>query len=98
MVCDPFDDAAKSRFADVIARQLEIQLELTGGVPINDGAGYPKRKAIGYVYGYVDAALRSIGKDMYDTSIGVPVTFQVIRKLWPGRETEYMGFLVQEYL
>jgi hypothetical protein len=45
--------------------------------------------------GYIDAALRSIGQDMAHTSVGVPVTYQVIRKLWPDRVNEYMDFLAK---
>jgi hypothetical protein len=94
----PFDDAAKSQFADAIAGMLELQ-KIAGEMmdaSIEDENGCPKRKALGYVYGYVDAALRSIGQDMADTSVGVPVIFQVIRKLWPNREVEYMDFLVKD--
>jgi hypothetical protein len=32
---------------------------------------------------------------MADTSVGVPITFQVFRKLWPNRATEYMDFLAK---
>ena len=89
----PFDDAAKSQFADVIAKMLELQKMVAGNPSIEDENGRPKRKALGYVYGYVDAALRCIGQDMADVSVGVPVTFHVMRKLWPDRAVEYMEFL-----
>ena len=55
--------------------------------------GGPKRKAIGYVYGYIDGVLRTKGWDMADTQLGVPITYQVIRRLWPGKEAEYTSFL-----
>jgi hypothetical protein len=54
-----------------------------------------KRKALGYVYGYIDAALRTKGHDMADMSIGVPITFQVIRRLWPDHVNECMDFLAK---
>ncbi len=30
---------------------------------------------------------------MADAKIGPPITFQVIRRLWPGKEREYYDFL-----
>ena len=90
-----FDDAGKSQFATTIAQMLEIQIMMAGNASIEDEKGQPKRKAIGYVYGYIDAALRKIGQDMSDMSIGVPITFQVIRKLWPDHVNEYMDFLAK---
>ncbi len=30
---------------------------------------------------------------MADTSIGVPVTFHILRKLWPGQENKYLDYL-----
>jgi len=47
------------------------------------------------VYGYIDAALRTRGHDMADMSIGVPITFQVIRRLWPERVNDCMDFLAK---
>jgi hypothetical protein len=90
-----FDDAAKSEFATNLAEMLKLQIMMAGKSTIDDETGRPKRKALGYVYGYVDAALRTIGQDMADMSVGVPITFQVIRKLWPDRATEYMDFLAK---
>jgi hypothetical protein len=74
----PFDDTAKSEFVNLIASMLEVQRLMAGDADgsIEDENGHLKHKAIGYVYGYVDAALRSIGQDMADMSVGVPVTFQ----------------------
>jgi hypothetical protein len=57
-----FDDAAKIEFASAIAEMLEMQKFVAGEASIEDQNGQPKRKAIGYVYGYIDAALRSIGR------------------------------------
>jgi hypothetical protein len=47
------------------------------------------------VYGFIDAALRVRGQDMADMSIGVPITYQVIRNLWPEHVNAYMDFLVK---
>ncbi len=90
-----FDDAAKVQFAAAIAEMLEMQMMLAVGKSIEDDQGHPKRKALGYVYGYIDAALRVRGQEMADMSIGVPITFQVIRRLWPDHVNECMDFLAK---
>ena len=90
-----FDDAAMIEFARSIAEMLQMQKMMAGNSTIEDQTGRPKRKAIGYVYGYIDAALRSIGQDMADMAVGVPVTYQVIRRLWPDRVNEYMDFIAK---
>jgi hypothetical protein len=90
---EPFDDAAKLQFVNVIADVLKLQKMVAGDASIEDENGRPKRKALGYVYGFIDAALRARGQDMSDPSVGVPVTFQVLRKLWPDRAANYMAFL-----
>ena len=92
---DRFDDAAKLQFVTTIAEMLRLQMIVTAGKSIEDEQGRLKRKALGYVYGYIDAALRAKGHDMADTSIGVPITFQVIRKLWPDHVNECMDFLAK---
>lgn len=46
-----------------------------------------------YVFGFIDAALRTIGQDMSDNAVGIPITFQVMRKLFPGEEQKYVLFL-----
>lgn len=66
---------------------------MVGDASIENESGQPKRKALGYVYGFVDAALRARGQDMSDPSVGVPITFQVLRKLWPDRAADYLAFL-----
>ena len=50
-------------------------------------------RALGYIYGFIDAALRTIGQDMADNAVGIPITFQVLRRLFPGSEHEYLEFL-----
>lgn len=92
---DRFDDAAKLQFATAIAEMLEMQMMVAAGKSIRDDQGHLKRKALGYVYGYIDAALRVKGHDMADMSIGVPITFQVIRRLWPDHVNECMDFLAK---
>jgi hypothetical protein len=89
-----FNDAQKSRFVQVISSDLEMQKIAGGDCSIEDSKGRPNGKAIGYVYGYIDAALQTIGQDMSDTSIGVPITYQVLNRLFPGRGEDYTRFLI----
>ena len=92
---EAMSDEQKSAFADMIADLLKIQLIMVGDKTMDSQDGGPKPKAIGYVYGYVDAVLRAKGWDMADNEIGIPITFQVIRRLWPGKEREYTDFLAE---
>lgn len=92
---DRFGDAAKLQFSTTIAEMLQLQLIVAAGRSIEDEQGRLKRKALGYVYGYIDAALRTKGHDMADMSIGVPITFQVIRRLWPDHVNDCMDFLAK---
>lgn len=89
-----FDDAAKLQFATTVAEMLQLQLAVAGH-SIEDEHGRLKRKALGYVYGYVDAALRTRGHDMADMSVGVPITFHVIRRLWPNHVNVCMDYLAK---
>jgi hypothetical protein len=93
----PFDDAEKLRLVEMIAHLLDFQKMVAGDASIENESGQPKRKALGYVYGFVDAALRARGQDMSDPSVGMPVTFQVLHRLWPGRAADYMAFLRENF-
>jgi hypothetical protein len=90
------DDQTKAGLANAIAALLGIQLLLLPPEhkKIEDDNGHIYRKSIGYVYGYVDAFLRMKGYDMADSEIGIPITFHVLRKLFPDHDTvRYMEFL-----
>jgi hypothetical protein len=41
----------------------------------------------------VDSALTTLGQDTTDAAAGVPITWQVLRHLFPGREERYVEFL-----
>jgi len=90
---EPFDDAEKLRLVDMIAHLLNLQKMMAGDASIENESGQPKRKALGYVYGFLNAALRARGQDMSDPSVGVPITFQVLLNLWPDRAADYLAFL-----
>jgi hypothetical protein len=89
-----FDDSAKHAFVEAVSFALEIQKAGSGDRPIEDANGRINRKAIGYIYGFIDAGLASIGQDMSDVSVGVPLTWRVLRQLFPGQEERYTQFLI----
>jgi hypothetical protein len=90
------NDDEKIAFAETIAGMLGLQLMIVAeGNTIESETGGPKPKAIGYVYGFVNAVLHSRGWSMADMEIGPPITFHVIRRLWPGKESEYFDFLAE---
>jgi hypothetical protein len=91
------DNAAKVEIANNIADLLGVQLMILPEEykDIEDKQGRIFRKYIGYVYGYIDAVLTTMGYDMSDMDIGVPITFHVLRKLFPnGRAERYIDFLI----
>jgi hypothetical protein len=85
-----FDDQQKEQFVAAISLMLEAQLAAAGVSQISEPL---ELRALGYIYGFVDAALRTTGQDMADNTVGVPITFQVLRKVFPGNEQEYLEFL-----
>jgi hypothetical protein len=88
------DDAAKLALAEDIAIQLIIQTKTAGPrATIDDDNGHPKRRPLGYVYGYIEAALRTNGHNVADASIGAPITYHVLRRLWPDRVNDCMRVL-----
>jgi hypothetical protein len=76
-----------------VAGMLEIQKTVSGNSPIEDSNGRPNRKAMGYIYGFTNAALISIGQNMSDIYIGMPAIYGVFCALYPGKEAQYTDFL-----
>jgi hypothetical protein len=90
-----FGDDKKQKFAEAISDMLKIQLAVAKGYSIADGQGNVNVRALGYIYGFIDGALRTIGQDMSDLSIGVPVTFQVLSHLFGSQDaSKYIQHLV----
>ena len=56
--------------------------------------GRVNRKAIGYLYGFVDSAIQCGGENIADVHVGAPIMYHVLRALFPGHEREYMEFLM----
>jgi hypothetical protein len=77
-----------------ISEMLQMQKTVSGEISIMDSSGRLNRKAMGYIYGFTDAALQSIGQDIRDVSIGMPTIFGVFCSLYPGKELEYTDYLL----
>lgn len=88
----PFDDRRKAELVEMIGATLRTQL-LLHGPNIPDLANPEGSKALGYVYGFVDAALRSVGQDMAKMDIGPPVTYQVLRAVFDEDADRYLQWL-----
>jgi hypothetical protein len=88
-----FDEAKRTSFVEAISMMLKVQQVAATGYVIEDLSGNINRKAMGYIYGFIDGALQTIGQDMRDISIGVPITRQVLECLFPGKADSYMNFL-----
>ena len=89
------NDATKMQLEGTITSLLALQLLILPNPQIEDASGNINRKALGYIYGHIDAFLRTRGYDMADSDLSVPLTFHVLRKLFPtGNPTRYMDFLI----
>ena len=84
------NDDEKLAIADRLATLLAIQMTLTvlpESVEVSEveiERGRINGKALGYVYGFVDAALQSMGLDIADVPVGIPILYHVLRRLFPG--------------
>jgi hypothetical protein len=95
-----FDKDEKSEFADRISILLSVQLVVSPVRPIEVSKievteGQINRKAIGYIYGFIDCALQCRGEDITNLSVGLPVLHHVMRELFPGHEQAYIDFLME---
>ena len=89
------DDQAKLGLAEQIAELLKAQLRAFPGLRIVTPDGRVKNKAVGYVYGYTDAVLRTRNLEMRDIELSAPILFHVFRKLFPSDDAYIsINFLV----
>jgi hypothetical protein len=87
-------DLAK-RLSDMLAIQMVFAPTDPHSITkIEPTKGQINRKAVGYIYGFVDGALQSKGEDITNPALGVPVVYHVLRALFPGHEQEYMEFIM----
>ena len=92
----PLTDAEIEASVKNIATVLGVSMNVSGP-RIEDANGQFNRKALGYVYGFVDAALRYRGIDMADASVGVQFLYLVFNRLFKdnNRARAYTDFLIQ---
>jgi hypothetical protein len=93
-----FSDDQKSALADRLSVMLAVQMVVPANpvrvTKIEITKGSINRKAIGYIYGFIDCALQCRGEDITNVSVGLPIVYQVLRKLFPGHEQAYTDFLM----
>ncbi len=89
-----FGEQERQVFVDAASTMLGLQMAATGRASLEQNDGAVNAWALGYIYGFIDAALQTIGQDMSDVAIGVPIAFQVVRHLFPGKEDHYMDILI----
>jgi len=81
-----------------IVQLLEVQILEMEKMPLThfsleSADGQKNKTALGYIYGFTDAALRVRGLDMADMHIAVPVLWHVLGYFFPGQQKEYCTFL-----
>lgn len=89
----------KFEFADSVALLLSVQLVMP---PARAGAvsrieiekGSINRIAIGYIYGFIDAALKCRNQDIADYDVGLPTLRRILQKLFPRHSQAYLDFLL----
>jgi hypothetical protein len=94
-----FDKVAISQLTDSLSIVLLVQLTVAGvgsveASKIEIKKGCINRKAIGYIYGFIDCALQCRGEDITNLDVGLPSVFHVMRKLFPGHEQTYIDYLM----
>jgi hypothetical protein len=77
---------------------LEIQRAMSGRHSIDDGTGRINRKALGYLFGFIDGALKvQTGLELSDEALGRPILAEIISRVFPGEEDRCIEFIM-EYL
>jgi hypothetical protein len=90
-----FDESKQARFVHAISMMLRAQKACAGSqATLEDADGNINQQAIGYIYGYIDAALQTIGQDMGYKAVGVPITHLILADLFPDKADSYMMFLL----
>ena len=89
-----FTDDQKIKFVENVSAMLELQMMPATSKSIIDDYGNIKAKALGYAYGWTDAALRSVGQDMSDMSISIPILFNILYRLFPNKAELCMQHLI----
>jgi hypothetical protein len=62
--------------------------------PIEDEKGNINRQALGYIFGFVEAAILHLGGDTHDAFVGAPIVLEILKRMYPGHERRYLDFIV----
>lgn len=87
----------KSETAAGLALLILVQLVFSvnsGVTKVEAEKGKFNRKALGYIYGFIDCALQYRQQDITNIDVGLPILYHVFRKLFPGHEQTYIDFLM----
>src|SRR6266478_1301704 len=76
------DDRTKARLKNRIANLLHDQLSILPDAAIEDSSGDLNRKAVGYVYSYLNAYLKA-SHDLEPSYVCVAITSEVLAILFP---------------
>lgn len=72
---------------------IGAQFTISGGRAIEDVNGNLNKKALGYIYGFVDAALQSRALTI-DNEYGSSVLVGIYNQLWPGEGGNYYKYVI----
>jgi hypothetical protein len=90
-----FDESKQTKSVHAISMMLRAQKTCAGShATLEDSGGNINQRAIGYIYGYIDAALQAIGQDMGNKAVGVPIIHLILVELFPDKADSYMMFLL----
>ncbi|MGP8260484.1 MAG: hypothetical protein ACLQM6_11105 [Acidobacteriaceae bacterium] len=91
-------DDQKSELGERLSIMLAVQMVVPANpvrvTKIEITKGHINRKAIGYIYGFIDCALQCRGEEITNLSVGLPILYHVLRSLFPGHEQAYVDFLM----
>lgn len=85
---------AYSAVMDMAIGVLGISWEISGGRPLEDGTGKINQKALGYIYGFTDAALQRRALTI-DHEYGYAVLAGILNRYWPGKGGDYLLYLAK---
>ena len=72
---------------------IGAQFTISGGRSIEDSSGNYNKRALGYIYGFIDAALQSRGLTI-DHEYGIAALVGIYNQLWPGKGSDYCKYVI----
>ncbi len=90
-------EQTRKRYRDTmhaVIKVFSISDAIAGGKNLEDESGNINRKALGYIYGFTDAALQRRGLSI-DNEDGYTIILGVLNSLYEGRASKYFTFLAE---